>query len=73
MLIRFKVANTEHKSVWINPDHVSGVLGNAADVATIYLVGGVEQRVEALPDDVAQEIDSAQRRLAGVQGPAKAT
>ena len=73
MLIRFKVANTEHKSVWINPEHVSGVLGNAADVATIYLVGGVEQRVEALPEEVAQEIDLAQRGLAGGEGSAKAT
>ena len=60
MLIKLKVAGAE-KAVWINPEHVSGVLASAADIATIYLVGGVEQRVEGHPDDIAREIDDAQR------------
>ena len=58
MLIKFKVAGAE-KAVWVNPSHVSGVLASAADIATIYLVGGVEQRVEGHPDDIARRIDDA--------------
>lgn len=63
MLIKFKVAGAD-KSVWINPDHVCGVLGSAHDVSTVYLVGGVEQRIEAAPETVAREIEAAQSTLA---------
>ena len=60
MLIRLKVAGAD-KAVWINPEHVSGVLASAADIATIYLVGGVEQRVDGHPDEIARMIEEAQR------------
>ena len=46
------------KAVWINPEHVSGVLASAGDVATVFLVGGVEQRVEGHPDDIVRLIES---------------
>ncbi len=63
MLIKFKVAGAD-KSVWINPEHVSGVLASALDISTVYLLGGVEQRIEAHPEDVAREIETAQIKLA---------
>jgi hypothetical protein len=63
MLIKFKVAGAD-KSVWINPEQVSGILASATDTVTIYLVGGVEQRISGNPDDIAREIDEAQRKLA---------
>ena len=63
MLIKFKLDGAD-KAVWINPDQVSGVLATGKDVATVYLVGGVEQRVSGSPDNIAREIDEAQRKLA---------
>lgn len=64
MLIKLKVAGAD-KAVWINPEHVSGVLASAGDVATVFLVGGVEQRVEGHPDDIVRLIES----LASDQAP----
>ena len=63
MLIKFKVAGAD-KSVWVNPEHVSGVLASAQETTTVYLVGGVEQRIEAHPEEVAREIEDAQHRIA---------
>lgn len=63
MLIKFKVAGAD-KSVWINPEHVSGVLATSTEISTVYLAGGVEQRIEAHPEAVVKDIEEAQRRLA---------
>jgi hypothetical protein len=61
MLMKFKVSGAD-KAVWINPAQVCGILASASDVATIYLVGGVEQRVEGQPEEIAGQIDAAQRK-----------
>lgn len=63
MLIKFKVAGAD-KTVWINPEHVSGLLATSHEISTVYLVGGVEQRIDARPEDVAKAIEEAQHRLA---------
>ncbi len=53
--------------MWIEPNQVTGILASARDVATIYLVGGVEQRVAGDPEEIAQTVDGAQRRTPGAQ------
>ncbi len=63
MLIKFKVAGAD-KSVWINPDQVSGVLATSAEITTVYLAENIEQRIEAHPEAVAKDIEEAQGRVA---------
>ena len=65
MLLRFRTPHTHGDEIatWINPEQVAGVHAAAPEVATIYLVGGFEQRVVGRPEDVARQIDEAQRAL----------
>ena len=68
MLIKLKVAGAD-KAVWINPEHVSGVLASAGDVATVFLVGGVEQRVEGHADEIVKLFEEASDQSSGSARP----
>ena len=65
MLLRFLTphAHGDEIATWINPEQVAGVHTAAPDVSTIYLVGGFEQRVTGRAEEVARQIDEAQRAL----------
>lgn len=70
MLLRFTTPNSNDAATWINPEHVTGVHTQTLDVTTIYLVGGFEQRVAGRSEDVARQIDEAQRRIRAGTDPA---
>ena len=63
MLLKFQTPHAPDVSTWINPEQVAGVHTQTPEVTTIYLVGGFEQRVSGRSDDVARQIDEAQRSL----------
>ena len=63
MLLQFKTPHANDVTAWINPEQVAGVHTQTPEVTTIYLVGGFEQRVAGRPEDVARQIDEAQRSL----------
>ena len=65
MLLKFKTPHADDSATWINPEQVAGVHTQTPDVTTVYLVGGFEQRVAGCSDDVARQIDEAQRSLRG--------
>ena len=70
MLLKFSTPHAADVATWINPDHVAGVHTQTPDVTTIYLVGGFEQRVAGRSEDVARQIDAAQRAGRGTPNPA---
>ncbi len=70
MLLKFQTPHTPDVATWINPEHVAGVHTQTPEVTTIYLVGGFEQRVAGRPDEVARQIDDAQRSLSAPSRPA---
>lgn len=63
MLLQFKTPHANDVTTWINPEQVAGVHTQTPEVTTVYLVGGFEQRVAGRPEDVARQIDEAQRSL----------
>lgn len=71
MLLKFTIANTDGKAIWINPDHVTGVLASSHDVATVYLVGGVEHRLAGTPEEIARQIDVAAASQIGGDAPGR--
>ena len=70
MLLKFSTPHAADVATWINPDHMAGVHTQTPDVTTIYLVGGFEQRVAGRSEDVARQIDAAQRTARGTPDPA---
>ena len=70
MLLKFSTPHAADVATWINPDHVAGVHTQTPDVTTIYLVGGFEQRVAGRSEDVARQIDAAQRAGRSTPNPA---
>lgn len=63
MLLKFQTPHANDVETWINPEQVAGVHTQTPDVTTIYLVGGFEQRVAGRSDEVARQIDEAQREI----------
>ncbi len=63
MLLKFPTPHAPDVPTWINPEQVAGVHTQAPEVTTIYLVGGFEQRVSGRSEEVARQIDEAQRAL----------
>ena len=70
MLLRFNTPHADDSATWINPEMVAGVHTQTADVTTVYLVGGFEQRVSGNSEEVARRIDEAQRALQAGRAPA---
>lgn len=63
MLLKFHTPHANDVATWINPEQVAAVNTQTPDVTTLYLVGGFEQRVAGRSEDVARQIDEAQRSL----------